>query len=103
MNSFYFLGFIKALMVTTPFLTMILMVLALWGVGGKTTYSDQNAMNQQMEFSPGEAKNILVKETTSDELTSQELESPKFCVQEEKNATTKKDPLPKKIGRGLVV
>jgi hypothetical protein len=103
MNSLYFIGFIKTLMLTTPFFTMILMVFALWGVGGKTIYPDLNPANQQIGFNNAEAKNILVNETKVDELTSTELESPKICVEEKKNDTAKKEPLPKKIGRGHVV
>jgi len=90
-------------MVTTPFLTLILMVLALWGVGGKTTYADLNSTKQQIKFGAGEAKNYFVKETKSNELPATELQSPKICVEEEKNTTTKKDPLPQIISWGLVV
>jgi len=103
MNSLYFIGFIKTLMLTTPFFTMILMVFALWGVGGKTIYTELNPTNQQIGFNNVEAKNILVNETKIDERTSTELENPKICVEEEKNDTAKKDPLPKKVGRGLLV
>ena len=100
MTSLYFLRFIKTLMVTTPFLTMILMVLALWGVGGKTIYTDQNAMNPQIELSAGKAKNILVKEAKSQELPS-ELENPKITIEE--SPPIKAKPLPEKIDWGLVV
>jgi hypothetical protein len=103
MTSLFFIRFIKTLMVTTPFLTMILMVLALWGVGGKATYTDLNSTKQQMEFGAGEAKNYLVKGTKSHELSSTELGNPEISVEEEKSATTKKDPLPEKIEWGLVV
>jgi hypothetical protein len=102
MTSHYFIRVIKTLMATTPFLTLILMVLALWGVGGKTTYTDLNSTKQQMKFGTGEAKNYFVKETKSNELTSTELENPKTSVEEE-SATTKRDPLPQKISWGLVV
>lgn len=102
MTSLNCIRIIKTLMVTTPFLTLILMVLALWGVGGKTTYTDLNSMKQQMKVGAGEAKNYFVKETKSNELTSSELENPKISVEEEKSATTKKDPLPQKISWGLV-
>ncbi|MEQ1545251.1 hypothetical protein [Methyloglobulus sp.] len=103
MTSLFFIRFIKILMVTTPFLTMILMVLALWGVGGKATYTDLKATKQQMEFAAGEGKNYLVKETKSHELSSTELENPEINVEVEKSATTKKDSLPEKIDWGLVV
>jgi hypothetical protein len=103
MTSLFFIRFIKILMVTTPFLTMTLMVFALWGVGGKTTYTDLNATKQQMEFAAGEAKNYLVKGTKSHELSSTELENPEISVEVEKNAPTKKETLPEKIDWGLVV
>jgi hypothetical protein len=102
MTSLFFIRFIKTLMVTAPFLTMILMVLALWGVGGKATYTDLNSTKQQMEFAAGKAKNYLVKGSKSHELSSTELENPEISVEEE-NATTKKDPMPEKIDWSLVV
>jgi hypothetical protein len=103
MTSLFFMRFIKTVMVTMPFLIMILMVLALWGVGGKTTYADLNATKQQMEFGAGEAKNYLVKGTKNHDLNSTELENPEISVEVEKCTTTKKDPLPEKIEWELVV
>jgi hypothetical protein len=103
MTNLFFIRFIKTLLVTMPFLTMILMVLALWGVGGKTIYIDLNATKQQMEFVAGEAKNYLVKGSKSHELSSTELENPEISIKEEKNAPIKKEPLPEKINWGLVV
>ena len=100
MTSLYFVRFIKTLMVTTPFLAMILMVFALWGVGGKTIYTDLNAVKPQIELSAGEAKNILVKEAKSQELPS-ELENPKINIAEDPPLKAK--PLPEKINWGLVV
>jgi hypothetical protein len=88
-------------MVTMPFLSMILMVLALWGIGGKTTYTDLNSSKQQMEFATGEAKNYLVKGSQTPELSSTELENPEINV--EKSVPTEKEPLPEKIDWGLVI
>lgn len=102
MTSLFFIRFIKTLMVTTPFLAMTMMVLALWGVGGKATYTDLNSTKQQMEFASGEAKNYLVKEVKSPDISSTELENPKISVEEE-SSPTKKEPLPEKINWGLVV
>jgi hypothetical protein len=103
MTSLFFIRVIKTLMVATPFLTMILMVLALWGVGGKATYTDLKATKQQMEFAAGEAKNYLVKETKSHELSTTESEKPEIILEVEKFAPEKKKPLPVKIDWGLVV
>lgn len=102
MTNHFFKSFIKTLMVATPFLAMIVMVLALWGVGGKTTYTDSNPTKPQMEFSAGEAKNYLVKGTKGDGLSSTELENPRINI-EEKCAMPKEIPLPEKIDWGLVV
>jgi hypothetical protein len=94
---------IRMLMVTTPFLAMILMLLALWGVGGTATYTDLNSTAQQMEFSAGEAKNYLVNDTKNHGLCSKGLENPEIGAEEEKSTTTEKDSLPEKIRWDLVV
>ncbi len=101
MTSLFFIRFIKTFLVATPFLTMTLMVLALWGVGGKTTYTDLNPIKQQIEISEGEAKNYLVKGVKSNEQPSAELEKQEIVIEE--NTTTKKNPIPKKIVWGLIV
>jgi hypothetical protein len=103
MASLFFVRFIKIIMVATPFLTMISMVLALWGVGGKATYTDLNATKQQMEFVSGEAKNYLVKGAKSPELSSTEIDNPEISVEVEERPPPKKEPLPEKINWGLVV
>jgi hypothetical protein len=103
MTSLFFIRAIKTLMVTMPFLIMILMVLTLWGVVGKTTYTDPNATKQQMEFASREAKNYLVKGIKSSELSSTELQNPEISVDVEKSAPTNKEPLPDKIDWGLSV
>jgi hypothetical protein len=103
MTNLFFTRFIKTLLVTMPFLTMILMVLALWGVGGKTTYTDLNSTKQQMELAAKEAKNYLVKDTKSRDQSATESENPEISVEVEKNPEPKKQPLPEKIAWGLVV
>ena len=103
MINVYITRSIKTLMMATPFVSMILMVMALWGIGGKTTYTDMKTANQEVEFNAGEAKNILVNETKSSELSSSVVEAPKFCTQEEKSEPAPKKLIPKKVQRGLVV
>ncbi|NOT12258.1 MAG: hypothetical protein HOP23_10585 [Methylococcaceae bacterium] len=103
MTSFYFIRVIKTLMVTTPFLTMILMVLALWGIGGKATYNELNATKQQMKLGAGEAKNYLVNGTKIDEPPATELGNPEIIVEQEKSVPKKRDPVPKKIQWGIAV
>lgn len=64
MTRFLFFGLIKFLMVSAPFLSMMIMILALWGVVGKTTYTDIEATTRQdMMVGAKEAKNYLVNET----------------------------------------
>lgn len=58
---------IKIVMMATPFLSMILMLCALWGVVGKTTYTDVNGMAAQNMSNQLKAKNYLVNETKSSE------------------------------------
>jgi hypothetical protein len=78
-------------------------VLALWGVGGKATYTDLNSTKQQMELAAKEAKNYLVKDTKSHVQSATESENPEISVEVEKSPVTKKQPLPEKIAWGLVV
>jgi hypothetical protein len=103
MTNLFFIRFIKTLLVTTPFLTMLLMVLALWGVGGKATYTDLNSTKQQMELAAKEAKNYLVKDTKSHVQSAIESENPEISVEVEKNPDAKKQLLPEKVDWGLVV
>ena len=64
MTRFLFFGLIKLLMVSAPFLSMMIMILALWGVVGKATYTDIEATTRQdMTVDVKEAKNYLVNET----------------------------------------
>jgi hypothetical protein len=90
------------LMVTTPFLAMILMLLALWGVGGTASYTDLNSSVQQVGFSAREAKNYLVNDTKNHGLCSKGLENPEIGT-EEKSTTIEKDSSSEKIRWDLVV
>lgn len=62
-------GLVKFLMVTAPFLSMAVMILALWGVVGKATYPDLDKAATQAAAPASdagkapEAKNYLVNET----------------------------------------
>lgn len=103
MARLFFVGFIKVSMMTTPFLTLILMLLALWGVGGKATYTDLNYTKQEMEAVVGKAKNYLVNGKKSNELCTTDLEIPKTGVEKEKNLATEKESMPIKIDWDHVV
>lgn len=102
MARILFVRLIKTLMMTAPFLSLIMMLLALWGVGGKTIYTDLNFPKKQIEFSDGDAKNYLVNETKGNELCSKELKNPEVNG-EEKNDTPKTESLPEKIDWDQVV
>ena len=69
-------GLIKFLMMSAPFLSMVMMILALWGVVGKTTYTDLAAEKNGAAFAPNEAKNFLVNETKNIEQCPEILKSP---------------------------
>jgi hypothetical protein len=70
-------GLIKFLMMSAPFFSMVMMILALWGVVGKTTYTDIEAAKQPIVFgSKEEAKNYLVNETKKIEQCPEELKNP---------------------------
>jgi hypothetical protein len=83
-------GFIKFLMMSTPFLSMLMMILALWGIVGTTTYIDLGTPKQSMEFAAGEAKNYLVSETKNSGQCPEELKSPDVGQEKE-------EPRPAKI------
>ena len=83
-------------MMTTPFLSMSIMLLALWGVGGKATYTDVSSSKQQMEFSMGQAKNYLVNEVKKDEICPNKLGNSEMAKEQE-NATPDKPQLAEKI------
>ncbi|MGJ0515103.1 MAG: hypothetical protein ACR65O_05040 [Methylomicrobium sp.] len=69
-------GLIKFLMMSAPFLSMVTMILALWGVVGKTTYTDLDAAKKGVAFSDKEAKNYPVNETKNTVQCPEELKSP---------------------------
>ena len=92
----FFIRLIKIIMMATPFLSMCIMLLALWGVVGKATYTDVKSPHQPMEFSMGEAKNMLVNEVKKDELCATKIEPP-TVAKEEEGAVADKDQLPEKI------
>lgn len=82
-------GPIKFLMLSTPFLSLTIMILALWGVVGKTTYSDLNPAQQDMALGADGAKNYLVNETKKIEQCAPELNSTDVVPEGE-------EPIPKK-------
>jgi len=83
-------GLIKFLMVSAPFLSTAMMILALWGVVGKTTYTDLDAVKKGIAFGTKEAKNYLVNETKNSEQCPEELKSPDIGPEKE-------NPMPNKI------
>ena len=89
-------GLIKFLMISAPFLSMVMMVLALWGVVGKTTYTDLDATKKGIAFGTQEAKNYLVNETKNIEQCPEEFKSPDIGMEKE-------TPKPHKIDWGKTV
>jgi hypothetical protein len=83
-------GLIKFLMVSAPFLSMVMMLLALWGVVGKTTYTDIDATKKGLAFEATEAKNYLVNETKTVEQCPEKLKSPDI-------EQGRENPMPNKI------
>jgi hypothetical protein len=72
-------GLVKFLMVSAPFLSMVVMILALWGVVGKASYPDLDAARQAAASDAGkakEAKNYLVNETKIIEQCPEAVQSP---------------------------
>ncbi len=78
-------GAIKFSMMSAPFLSMMIMLLALWGIVGKTTYTDADDMKRGIGTDVPEAKNYLVNETKNSEQ----------CGKEVQNAG--ENPMPEKI------
>ncbi len=89
-------GLIKFLMISAPFLSMVMMILALWGVVGKTTYTDFDASKKVIAFDGKEAKNYLVNETKKIEQCPEALKSPDIAPEIE-------NPIPHKIDWGQAV
>jgi hypothetical protein len=63
-------------MVSAPFLSMMLMILALWGVVGKASYPDLETVRQAKAAVAGDAKNYLVNETKTIEQCPETVETP---------------------------
>jgi hypothetical protein len=76
-------------MVSAPFLSMLLMVLALWGVVGKTTYIDLETAKPGAEPGADSAKNYLVNEVKVNGQCPEELKNPDMG-QETENPTPAK-------------
>jgi len=89
-------GVIRFLMVFTPFLSMAMMILALWGVVGTATYTDLDA-TKDIAFDAKEAKNYLVNETKIIEKCPEESNSPGVVPEEEEEKS-----MPGKIDWGRV-
>lgn len=86
------LGLIKFSMISAPFLSMVMMILALWGVVGKTTYTDLDAIQKKdVAFDTREAKNYLVNETKNIKQCSEKLKSPDIRPEREKPKPSKVD------------
>ncbi|MGR8952028.1 MAG: hypothetical protein ACU83V_06415 [Gammaproteobacteria bacterium] len=85
-----FFGLIKFSMMSAPFLSMLMMILALWGVAGKATYIDLETAKQGMEFGANEAKNFLVSDTKNSGQCPEELKN--LDIGQEKE-----NPMPTKI------
>jgi hypothetical protein len=90
MNRNLLFGLIKFLMMSAPFLAMVMMILALWGVVGKTTYTDLDVIKKDIEFGAKEAKNYLVNDTKNIDQCPEELKSPDIVQERE-------SPMPNKI------
>jgi len=83
-------GLIKCLIVSTPLLSMMLMILALWGVVGKARYPDLEAARQAQARDVGDAKNYLVNETKPVEQCPEAVAPPDTGAETER-------PMPGKI------
>lgn len=84
------LGLVKFLLMTTPFFSMLLMLLALWGVVGKATYTDLETARQSAGLVGGEAKNYLVNDTKG-------IEQCPTRENAASDADEEDNPMPKKI------
>jgi hypothetical protein len=101
MNRFFITGLIKGFLVATPFLSMLVMMLALWGVVGKATYVEPGSIQTQTGFSLGAAKNMMVNDTKSQKISSTELDNPKVDADEQ--APPEKVPSYEKIDWSKVI
>ena len=96
MTKHLLFGLIKFLMVFAPFLSMAMMILALWGVVGTATYTDLDATRKDIALDAKEAKNYLVNETKTIEKCPEESNSPDVVPEEAEK------PIPGKIDWGRV-
>lgn len=103
MSGRLFKKLLKAILLATPFFVMLMMVLALWGIGGKTIYSEQIPAMTAVKFTPGEAKNYLVNGIQSSKPPTEASEKPEVVVDEIKVPAPMKEPQPEKIKWELVV
>lgn len=62
MIRLFFVRSVKVLMITAPFITLMTMLLALWGVTGKVTYAEFNSTQSKNDLSTVTAKNYLVSD-----------------------------------------
>lgn len=97
MIKLIFVTLIKLSMMTAPFLSMILMLCALWGVFGKTTYTDLNGMSEQKYFDMPKAKNYLVNDTKNSGLCATVPEVPDANADKADNELNGKKTVNEKI------
>lgn len=93
----------KSILLMTPFAVMLVMVSALWGIGGKTIYSKPNPAFQTVQYSPDETKNYLLKGTQAAKPPAETLENPDATVDAIKPPAPVQDLQPEKIKWELVV
>ncbi len=103
MARLFFTRFIKTIMMAAPFLSMTLMLFALWGIAGKTTYADLDPTRHKNSFGTMEAKNYLVNETKPQGQCLTVLDNPEANAQKEKIDSPKEESSPGKIEWDKVV
>jgi hypothetical protein len=86
------LKLVKILAMSTPFVSLILMLSALWGVVGKTTYADITPIHHTKNEKTSEAKNYLVNETINQELCSGSVKKAEDNIIENDTETDAKQP-----------
>lgn len=94
---------LKSILLMTPFLVMLVMVSALWGIGGKAIYTNDKMVMQAVNFNPNEAKNFLIKGTQNINPSAKPMENEAEVAEEIKVPATVDDPQPEKIKWELVV
>ena len=91
------IGIIKFIMMATPFVSMVFMLLALWGVVGKITYGDLNLTQSETHSETEKAKNYMVSETKIIEQCPQNSENNTDIPLKNQIQAGKDNPMPKKI------